>query len=72
MLLTQFQCRLAKKLNNLENKRESKDFSQINRAENCAICDVVAQFKMKWRSLFGAVGTRVSDQQQRPNLPGRQ
>jgi hypothetical protein len=50
----QFRCRRAKMLNNLENKGESGDFSQMKRIRNCAIRDAVAQLKMKWRKLVGA------------------
>jgi hypothetical protein len=42
-------------LNNLENKGEYDDSSQIRQMKNCAIGDAVAQLKMKWRKLIGAV-----------------
>jgi hypothetical protein len=41
----------------IENKVESADLNQIKRMENCAIRDVVAQFKMKWRRFSGAIAT---------------
>gem|GEM_PF-3748867 len=43
MLLTQFQCRRMKMLNNNENKGESGDLSQITQMKNCAKSDAVAQ-----------------------------
>jgi hypothetical protein len=51
----QFRCRQAKMLNNPENKGESGDFNQFKRMKNCAIRDVLAQLKMKWRNLIGAI-----------------
>jgi len=50
----QFQCRRKKMLNNLENKGETDDLSQIKRTKNCAIGDAVAQLKIKWRRFGGA------------------
>jgi len=41
-------------LNNIENKGESGDLTQIMRAKNCAIRDAVAQLKMKWRRFGGS------------------
>ena len=51
----QFQCRRTKMLNNIENKGEFDDLSQIKRMKNCAIRDAVAQLKMKWRKFGGAI-----------------
>jgi hypothetical protein len=43
-----------KMLNNIENKGEFDDFSQIGRMKNCAMSDAVAQLKTKWRNLGGS------------------
>jgi hypothetical protein len=39
-------------LNNIENKVESDDFSQIKRVENCAMCDAMAQLLCRVAQLF--------------------
>jgi hypothetical protein len=67
----QFQCRRAKMLNNSKNKGEYDDLVEIWQVKKCAVSDAVAQLKVEWRSLCGAVGARVSDPQQCPNLPRR-
>jgi hypothetical protein len=52
----QLGCRVMENQKFIENKGESYDFSQIKRMKSCAICDGMAQLKMKWRNLRGATG----------------
>jgi hypothetical protein len=47
-------CRHLNFLENGENKGESGDFNQTRRLKNCAICDAVAQSKVRWRKFGGA------------------
>jgi hypothetical protein len=47
-------CRHLNFLENGENKGEFCDFNQTRRLKNCAICDAVAQSKLRWRKFGGA------------------
>jgi hypothetical protein len=54
----QLGCRVMENQKFIENKGESFDFSQIKRMKSCAICDGMAQFKMKWRKFVDSIGIR--------------
>jgi len=53
VVLVQLECREVKNHEIIENKGEYGDLSQIKRMKNCVIHDTMAQFKMKWRRLYG-------------------
>jgi hypothetical protein len=52
----QLRCRVVKNHESIENKGEFEVQAGFKRMINCAIRDVMAQLKWKWRGLRGAVG----------------